>query len=81
MLRYLRVTTGDGLAFKKTQKKLVECVDADRAGDLGNRRLYTGCFFFLAGAMVSWETRKQRIVALSCTEAGYMAWWHEQKRL
>jgi hypothetical protein len=38
-----------------------------------DRRSYTGSTFILSGAAFSWESRKQRTVALSSTEAEYMA--------
>lgn len=47
--------------------------DADWRANLIDRRSYSGYAFTLAGAAVSWEARKQRTVALSSTEAEYMA--------
>ena len=48
-------------------------VDADWANCVIDRRSYTGSVFIFSGAAVSWESRKQRTVALSSTEAEYMA--------
>ena len=48
-------------------------VDTDWASDAVGRRLYSGYAFILAGSVVSWEAPKQRTVALSNTEAEYMA--------
>jgi hypothetical protein len=42
-------------------------------GDEQDSRSYTGFVFKLAGAAVSWESRKQHTVALSSTEAEFMA--------
>ena len=73
ILRYLRGTSKLGLKYKKTPKRLEGFVDADWAGCLEDRRSYIGFVFLLALGAVSWEAKKQRIVALSSTEAEYMA--------
>ncbi|CAL9224779.1 unnamed protein product, partial [Arabidopsis halleri] len=48
-------------------------VDSDYAGDLDNRRSTTGYVFTLAGAPISWRSVLQSVVAMSTTEAEYMA--------
>lgn len=48
-------------------------MDADWAECPMDRKSYTGFVFKLSGAAISWESRKQRTVALSSTEAEYMA--------
>jgi hypothetical protein len=73
VLRYLRGTLDHGLTFKKTGEKLRGYVDADWAGSTDDRRSFTGYSFILASAAISWEARKQRTVAMSSTEAEYMA--------
>lgn len=47
--------------------------DADWAGDLDDRHSTTGNLFLLAGAAVSWLSKKQPVVALSTSEAKYVA--------
>ena len=47
--------------------------DTDWAGDLDARRSTTGCIFTLAGAAISWASKRQPTVVLSSTEAEYMA--------
>ena len=59
--------------FNKINKMLEGFVDADWAGCPDDRKSYTGYVFILADATISWEARKQRTVALSSTEAEYMA--------
>ncbi|KAK2577751.1 hypothetical protein KPH14_012778 [Odynerus spinipes] len=54
-------------------KPLEGFVDADWANCPNDRKSYTGFAFILAGYPISWEARKQRTVALSSTEAEYMA--------
>lgn len=48
-------------------------VDADWASNQLDRRSYTGYVFQIGSSAISWESRKQRTVALSSTEAEYMA--------
>lgn len=72
-LRYLKGTINLNLVFRKDNEKLTGFVDADWGGCVIDRRSYTGSTFILSGASVSWESKKQRTVALSSTEAEYMA--------
>lgn len=48
-------------------------VDADYAGDIDTRRSTSGYVFTIAGGPVSWSAKRQATVALSTTEAEYMA--------
>ncbi|KAH9672574.1 hypothetical protein KPL70_017783 [Citrus sinensis] len=48
-------------------------VDSDFAGDLDKRKSIIGYVFTLAGAAISWVSKLQTVVALSTTEAEYMA--------
>ena len=73
VLRYLKGTGNKGLIFRKTGKNLVGYADADWGLNVDDRKSYTGYVFHLANAAVSWESRKQKTVALSSTEAEYMA--------
>ncbi|KAH9312787.1 hypothetical protein KI387_027822, partial [Taxus chinensis] len=43
------------------------------AGDLDGRRSTTGYIFTVGGMIVSWISRLQKVVALSTTEAEYVA--------
>lgn len=47
--------------------------DSDWAGDRKTRRSTTGYVYKMAGAAVSWKTRKQQTVAMSTNESEYMA--------
>lgn len=73
VLRYLKGTSDLCLRFKKTEEPLVGYADADWASCTIDRRSYTGHCFIYGGAFVSWESRKQRTVALSTCEAELMA--------
>lgn len=48
-------------------------MDADWAGDSTDRKSFTGWAYFAAGAVFIWESKKQSVVALSSTEAEYIA--------
>ena len=75
ILRYLKGTTDVGLIFDraKMSDSVVGYVDSDFAGDLDKRRSLTGYLFTLSGSVISWKATLQTTVALSTTEAEYMA--------
>lgn len=73
ILRYLCGTSNTCLEFGKNNKTLVGFVDSDYAGDLDKRRSLTGYVFCIGGCAVSWKATLQHVVALSTTEAEYMA--------
>lgn len=72
VLRYLKNTIDISLCFKRTNENLLGYVDADWGNCTIDRRLYTGSVFILVGGAISWQSRKQRTVALSSSEAEYM---------
>ncbi|KAG8472622.1 hypothetical protein CXB51_034312 [Gossypium anomalum] len=73
VLRYLRGTTDVCLQFGRTKDGVIGYVDADFAGDLDRRRSLTGYVFTIGGCAISWKATLQTTVALSTTEAEYMA--------
>lgn len=58
---------------RKGNSELVGYVDADWGNNIIDRRSYSGVCFVLCGGAISWSSRKQKSVALSSTEAEYMA--------
>ncbi|KAE8664954.1 hypothetical protein F3Y22_tig00112738pilonHSYRG01227 [Hibiscus syriacus] len=76
ILWYILNTVDVGLVFQQ-EKQDGQCVvgycDSDYAGDLDKRRSTTGYVFTFAKAPVSWKSTLQSTVALSTTEAEYMA--------
>lgn len=72
VLRYLKGTKNLGLCYNKTEMELYGQADADFASCTIDRRSYSGFCFKLAGAPISWESKKQRSVALSTAEAEYV---------
>uniref|UniRef100_A0A803KS96 Uncharacterized protein n=1 Tax=Chenopodium quinoa TaxID=63459 RepID=A0A803KS96_CHEQI len=73
ILRYLKGTIDTGLCFGGDNCQISGSVDSDYAGDLDRRRSTTGYAFMIFGAPVSWRSMLQATVALSTTEAEYMA--------
>eukprot|EP00253_Pinus_taeda_P014864 PITA_14864 len=84
VFRYLCGTSGYGLCYQgrpglDRALDIRGFVDADWAGDLDQRRSTSGYVFNLFGGAVSWMSKKQSVLALSTTEAKYMADTHASK--
>lgn len=74
VLRYLKGTLDYELHLGGGNHLKFECyVDADWAGEASDRKSNTGFIFKLGGGLVGWGCRKQTAVALSSTEAEYVA--------
>jgi hypothetical protein len=73
VLRYLRGTTDLSLTYEGTIKPLSGFSDADWAGCHDTRQSTSGYVFSLGSGAISWSSRRQQAVALSSTEAEYMA--------
>lgn len=73
VIRYLKGTKKLGITYKSNELKLYGHSDADWGSCKIDRRSCTGFMVFLAGGPIAWEARKQPTVALSTTEAEYMA--------
>lgn len=73
VLKYLKKTKMYCLKFSSQGESLKGFVDADWASDSLDRKSYTGFCFVMSGSAVSWQSRKQRVIALSSTEAEYVA--------
>lgn len=74
MLRYLRGSTKVKLSFTNEGKFLVKgYCDADYGADLDKRRSVTGMVFTVGGNAVSWRSSLQKSIALSTTEAEWIA--------
>ena len=72
-LRYVKETKSLELTFGSCTTQLEGFCDADYAMDVDTRRSTTGYVFTLYGGAVSWQSKRQRSVALSTAEAEYMA--------
>ena len=72
LLRYIRGTLDLSLTFSDQPISLA-FADADWGGNMDTCRSTTGYLFKVFGGAVAWRSRRQPTVALSTTEAEYMA--------
>ena len=71
---YLVGTQDYRLTYDGSSKEgLSACTDSDWASDKDSRCSQSGYFVKLAGGLISWTSRAQKTIALSSTEAEYMA--------
>nr|XP_048335959.1 secreted RxLR effector protein 161-like [Ziziphus jujuba var. spinosa] len=77
ILRHLKGSMDVGLVYRKENNGNGDCVvryyDADLGGDRDKRKSLTGYIFLAWGNTISWRASLQPVVALSSTEAEYMA--------
>ncbi|KAG6491196.1 hypothetical protein ZIOFF_052532 [Zingiber officinale] len=75
ILRYLKGTIYFGLAYTKGPQEIsiFGYSDSDLAGDLDGRKSTSGMAFYFNESLVSWNSQKQKTVALSSCEAEFMA--------
>nr|CAE04657.2 OSJNBa0061G20.13 [Oryza sativa Japonica Group] len=76
ILRYISGTIKTGCWYGREEvgnAKLVGFSDSDMAGDLDDRKSTTGVLFRYGGSLISWQSQKQKVVALSSSEAEYIA--------
>ncbi|MFO0359371.1 MAG: reverse transcriptase domain-containing protein, partial [Flavobacteriales bacterium] len=82
ILRYVKGTQGHGITYDRksvSSFSLIGYCDADWGGDIEDRKSMTGYLFLLCGAPISWMSKKQSTIALSSTEAEYLAATHATK--
>ena len=73
ILRYFKGTLNLAIKYQKSDEGLIGYTDSDWAGDLDDRHSTTGNVFLMASGPISWLSKKQAVVALSTSEAEYVA--------
>ena len=77
ILRYVAGTAALGIHYKRGDKKKLPLLhgysDSDLAGDVNDRKSTGGVIYFIGDGPVSWQSCKQKVVALSSCEAEYIA--------
>ncbi|KAL0641218.1 hypothetical protein Bca4012_103077 [Brassica carinata] len=74
ILRYLSGTSGQGVWMGcNGSTEVVGYCDADWAGDRVDRRSTTGYCTFIGGNLVTWKSKKQKVISCSSAEAEYRA--------
>ncbi|GKC23861.1 retrotransposon protein, putative, ty1-copia subclass [Tanacetum coccineum] len=74
IFKYLRGTVNRGLWYPKDSSiALTAYADTDRAGCQDTRRSTFGSMQLLGDRLVSWSSKRQKSVAISSTEAEYIA--------
>jgi hypothetical protein len=75
ILRYVEGTTDYGLHYPRCPgaEHFIGYSDSDLAGDIDTSKSTSGTLFFLGKCLISWQSVKQQVVALSSCEAKYIA--------
>lgn len=77
ILRYFKFSPGKGLFFGRNQDHQV-CgyTDVDWGGDLTDGKSTSGYFTFVGGNLVTWHSKKQKVVSRSSVEAKFRGMVH-----
>lgn len=74
IFKYLKATESYGINFEKNANASFICYsDSDYAGDPDTKRSTSGNVFLFGSSAVSWNSQRQKCVALSSTEAEYVS--------
>jgi len=81
LLRYVKQTASLGLCYHRQAITVplasalpIGFCDSDFAGDQSDSKSTSGYVFTLAGAAISWKSKKQTLVSLSSTESEYIGY-------
>jgi hypothetical protein len=74
ILCYIAGTIDYGCHYKRGEKELqlLGYSDADMGGDVDSRKSTTSVVFYLGVCPITWQSQKQKVVALSSCEAEYI---------
>jgi len=74
LLRYLQGTIDYGIIYTDSSDvRLAGFADSNWAGNVDDPRSITGYAFSLGSGVITWSSKKQKIVSLSSIEAEYQA--------
>jgi hypothetical protein len=75
ILCYVAGTLDYGLRYERrsSASHLIGYCNSDLTGDIDTSKSTSGILFFLGNCLVSWQSLKQWVVALSSCEAEYIA--------
>ncbi|KAB2630265.1 hypothetical protein D8674_007784 [Pyrus ussuriensis x Pyrus communis] len=77
ILAYLKSAPGKEVLYRKHGHLRIEgFTDADWAGSIGDRRSTSGYFTFVGGNLVTWRSKKQKVVSRSSAEAEFRGMAH-----
>jgi hypothetical protein len=74
IIRYVAGTLDHGLYYPRCSgvAHFIGYSDSDHAGDINTSKSTSGIIFFLDKYLVSWQSVKQQVVALSSCEVEYI---------
>jgi hypothetical protein len=75
IIRYVAGTLDHGLYYPRCPgaAHFIRYSDSDHTGDIDTSKCTSGIIFFLGKCLVSWQSVKQQVIALSSCEAEYIA--------
>jgi hypothetical protein len=75
IIRYVAGILNHNLYYLRCpgEAHLVRYSDSDHVGDIDTSKSTSGILFFFGKCLVSWQSVKQQVVALSSCEAEYIA--------
>ena len=72
ILRYLKLTPGKGLLFKKNNKREIDIyTDANHARNILDKRSTSGYCSYVWRNLVTWRSKKQSVVSQSRAESEF----------